>query len=108
QASDEVIGILLQSVDILRGLLGADADAAMPPEALELDARIKALTPAEPVPAEAAPEEPPQVLKDAPAIKLYHVEFRPDRELFASGTNPIVLLRNLAGLGTVRRCQLHA
>jgi len=38
---------------------------------------------------------------------LSRVEFRPDRQLFASGTKPIVLLRNLAALGTVSCCQLH-
>lgn len=35
------------------------------------------------------------------------MEFRPDGEIFSSGTNPIVLLRNLAALGTVSCCHLH-
>jgi two-component system chemotaxis sensor kinase CheA len=107
QATDEVIDILLRSVDVLRGLLDADADAAMPAEGLELNERIEALVSEEPAPKEAVPEEIRQPAKDEPAIKLYKVEFRPDRGMFASGTNPIVLLRNLAALGTVSCCHLH-
>ena len=41
-------------------------------------------------------------------LNFYRVEFRPHREMFSSGTNPIMLLRNLAALGTVSVCQLHA
>jgi two-component system chemotaxis sensor kinase CheA len=108
QATGEVIDILLRSVDVLRGFLAADADAAMPVEALELDERIKALMPSETSSAEAAPEEAPGLVGDARKMILYKVEFRPDRELFASGTNPIVLLRNLAALGTVSCCHLHS
>jgi two-component system chemotaxis sensor kinase CheA len=107
QATDEVIDILLRSVDVLRGLFGADADAAMPADAVELIERIEALSSCEPVLPEAAPEEAQQPVKDGREIKLYKVEFRPDRELFSSGTNPIVLLRNLAELGTVSCCHLH-
>jgi two-component system, chemotaxis family, sensor kinase CheA len=46
----------------------------------------------------------------APAgeLNFYQVNFRPHRDLFSSGTNPITLLRNLAALGTVSVCQLHA
>ena len=107
QATDEVIDVLLRSVDVLRGLLAADADAAMPADALELDERIKALMPSETSPAEAAPAEALALAEDAQKMMLYKVDFRPDRELFASGTNPIVLLRNLAALGTVSCCHLH-
>jgi two-component system chemotaxis sensor kinase CheA len=107
QATDEVIDILLRSVDVLRGLLDADADAEMPIDVLELHKRIEALTPADPAPAEAALEEVQLATGDARELNLYTVEFRPDRELFSSGTNPIVLLRNLAALGTVSCCHLH-
>ncbi|MGA2349771.1 MAG: chemotaxis protein CheA [Terracidiphilus sp.] len=122
QASDEVIDILLQSVDVLRNLLDTDpnanSDAAMPSDAVELDARIVALIPVEAAPAEGASkdaqrhvsfqQEPPKPVEEAHEVKLYKVEFRPDREMFSSGTNPIVLLRNLAALGTVSCCHLHS
>jgi two-component system chemotaxis sensor kinase CheA len=107
QATDEVIDILLRSVDVLRVLLDADADAEMPADVIELHKRIEALTPTDSVLAEAAAEEVPQSTGDACEINLYTVEFRPDREMFSSGTNPIVLLRNLAALGTVSCCHLH-
>jgi two-component system chemotaxis sensor kinase CheA len=107
QATDEVIDILLRSVDVLRGLLDADANAEMPNDVLELHQRIEALTPAEPAAEEIALEEVLQPIADTREINLYTVEFRPDREMFSSGTNPIVLLRNLAALGTVSCCHLH-
>ena len=49
-------------------------------------------------------------VEDGPVreINFYQVQFRPHREMFSSGTNPIMLLRNLAALGTVSVCQLHA
>jgi two-component system chemotaxis sensor kinase CheA len=94
-------------VDVLRGLLDADANAEMPNDVLELHQRIEALTPAEPAAEEIALEEVLQPIADTREINLYTVEFRPDREMFSSGTNPIVLLRNLAALGTVSCCHLH-
>jgi two-component system chemotaxis sensor kinase CheA len=109
QATLEVIDILLRSVDVLRGLLNADADAAMPSDALELDACIGALVPEESGPVKAVAEDEGVKLPDKEQeVKLYKVEFSPGRDLFSSGTNPIMLLRNLAGLGKVRSCRLHA
>jgi two-component system chemotaxis sensor kinase CheA len=112
QATNEVIGILLQSVDVLRNLLDADADEAMSADALKLIECIAALMHVEPALAEAASEGLPlqnllDPAEDAREIVLYKVEFRPDREMFASGTNPITLLRNLAAMGTVSCCHLH-
>jgi two-component system chemotaxis sensor kinase CheA len=107
QASDEVVDILLRSVDVVRALLIADADVEMPAEALELAEQIEALSNAEPALAQAAGEEAEHPIENEREMKLYVVEFRPDRELFSSGTNPIVLLRNLASLGTVSCCHLH-
>ncbi|MFY9852800.1 MAG: chemotaxis protein CheA [Terracidiphilus sp.] len=107
QVTDEVIDILLRSVDVLRGLLEADADAALPANALELEKRIEELNPNTSAGDECSCENAPQTVEDDREIKLYSVEFRPDRELFDSGTNPIVLLRNLASLGTVSCCHLH-
>jgi two-component system chemotaxis sensor kinase CheA len=106
-ATDEVIGTLLRSVDVLRDLLDADADAAMPAVAMELEERIAALMPGETSPAEDATEVTPQPVENEREFKLYKVEFLPDREMFGSGTNPITLLRNLAALGTVSCCHLR-
>jgi two-component system chemotaxis sensor kinase CheA len=108
EASDDIIAILLRSVDVLRILLHADTDAPMPADAVELDARIEGLMPGECAPPEASAVKAQEKPQGTAETKLYRVEFRPDRQLFASGTNPILLLRNLASLGTVRSCQLHA
>jgi two-component system chemotaxis sensor kinase CheA len=112
RATGEVIATLLQSIDVLRDLLDADPnvnpEAAMPELAVELNARIEALLPGEPAAAEAAAEVAARPAEELREINLYKVEFRPDREMFSSGTNPITLLRNLAALGTVSCCHLHS
>jgi len=113
RATDEVIGILLQSVDLLATLLSAETDAAMPADALALEERIKALMPDQTLETETdshvlSEQEEQQPAEDGRNLKMYKVEFRPDHEMFASGTNPIVLLRNLAAIGTVSCCHLHS
>jgi two-component system chemotaxis sensor kinase CheA len=97
---------------MLRGLVEADADAPLPADAQELDARIQGLMAGVAAPAATTAPELPEHKASRSAevgreIHLYKVEFLPDREIFASGTNPIVLLRNLAALGTVSCCHLH-
>ena len=113
QATDEVIDILLGAVDVLRGLLDADADAELPDEAAKLRERVAALIPDEAAPTgearvEAVVENVNSSAAPQSELNFYKVEFRPDRELFSSGTNPITLLRNLSALGTVSCCHLHA
>ncbi len=108
QATGEVIDILLRSVDVLRSLLDADAETELSAQALELVGLIEGLNPAEPVPVITATEEAPKPVEVTPETRLFIVEFRPSRDLFSSGTNPILLLRNLAELGTVRACHLHS
>jgi two-component system chemotaxis sensor kinase CheA len=104
QATDEVISVLLQSVDSLRQLLEAEPDAELPPQAVALEKRIAALTPAEKT--EEAYEMEAASAPDEGELHLYTVDFHPDREIFHSGTNPILLLRELASLGVVSCCHL--
>jgi two-component system chemotaxis sensor kinase CheA len=118
-ATADVISLLLQSVDILRAMLIAGEGGSMPDEARELQERFEALIAAEPRPAEDTSNQTASArVEDSvrPAggevagqgLTLYQVEFRPNRDMFSSGTNPIMLLRNLASLGTVSVCRLHA
>jgi two-component system, chemotaxis family, sensor kinase CheA len=118
-ATAEVISLLLQSVDVLRAMLHAGADGGMPDGARQLAEQIESLSAAQPVfeekligqkpgPSKASPEEALDDRVVARELNFYRVEFRPHREMFSSGTNPIMLLRNLAALGTVSVCQLHA
>jgi two-component system chemotaxis sensor kinase CheA len=119
-ATAEVISLLLRCVDVLRAMLDPGADGEMPDGAPELAEQIESLIAREAPSLEGdigaagskrnvAPEAP---VNDGRApgqeLNFYQVEFRPHRELFSSGTNPIMLLRNLAALGTVSVCQLHA
>ncbi len=114
-ATAEVISVLLQSVDVLRAMLDAGADGGMPDGARQLAEQIESLSAAEsaseerPIGPQAhAPEVAVNDRVVAGELNFYRVEFRPHREMFSSGTNPIMLLRNLAALGTVSVCQLHA
>ncbi len=119
-ATGEVISLLLRCVDVLRAMLEAGEDGGMPEGSPELVEQIESLIAraapsAEEVIAPAASKRkvsPAAAVADGRApgqeLNFYQVEFRPHRELFSSGTNPIMLLRNLAALGTVSICQLHA
>jgi two-component system chemotaxis sensor kinase CheA len=111
-ATSEVISLLLQSVDVLRAMLDGGAEAGMPDGAAQLAEQIESLCAGEPGSAGApvASRQEPVDDNRVPAreVNFYQVEFRPQREMFLSGTNPIMLLRNLAALGAVSVCQLHA
>ena len=110
-----VIATLLESIDILRALLEPGTETEMPGDAVKLIERIEALTnpQLEPqcgpevsdIPAHCDGE--PKAL-DVPTAAIYKIEFSPDREMFSSGTNPIVMLRNLTELGQVSATELHA
>ncbi|MGA3226178.1 MAG: chemotaxis protein CheA [Acidobacteriaceae bacterium] len=119
-ATAEVISLLLQSVDVLHAMLSSE-EGEMPDRAAQLAEQIESLSathaPAkEPIgqkvseSGQAGPGEAPLDDGQLPGRELnfYRVEFRPHREMFSSGTNPIMLLRNLAALGAVSVCQLHA
>src|ERR1700733_14377096 len=117
-ATAEVISLLLRCVDVLRAMLDPGADGGMPDGAPELVEQIESLIAREAPSSEdvtalasrkVSPESPVDDGRRAgQELNFYLVEFRPHRELFSSGTNPIMLLRNLAALGTVSVCQLHA
>lgn len=107
EADDEVIDVLLRSIDVVRDLLHAEPQASLPPEALALEARIEALAALDASKEHAPVATPQESSASQHETTVYRVEFRPDRELFSSGTNPLLLLRNLSSLGTVSCCHLH-
>jgi two-component system chemotaxis sensor kinase CheA len=117
-ATADVISLLLRSVDVLRAMLDPGADGQMPEGAAQLAEQIESLSVGEVAPGKKSPEQSVRrntsaagaSADSAPARELnfFQVEFRPHREMFSSGTNPIMLLRNLSALGTVSVCQLHA
>ncbi|WP_420238126.1 chemotaxis protein CheA [Telmatobacter bradus] len=110
--TDEAIELLLQSVDVLRILLHAGPEEALPEGAQDLLQSLQTLAEQECTPAaDAAESDDRPSDSDADCsdtdLKMYRIEFRPDREMFSSGTNPIVLLRNLAQLGSACVTHLH-
>jgi two-component system chemotaxis sensor kinase CheA len=96
-ASEEVIAILLDPAT--EGQMPANAD----PLLAQMNAFCEAETSVQATASEPASAE----VKEAEELAVYRVEFRPDREIFQSATNPIVLLRNLADLGRVSAVELH-
>lgn len=115
--TEAVIGVLLESVDVLRTLLEGDAegeDTPLPPAAPELVRRMEAMIAvAQPSSADSHEKQSdlplPIVIEHPPAqsdARIYVVTLRPAREMFSSGANPIMLIRNLAALGTLRACQV--
>lgn len=108
--SDEIIALLLECTDVLRALLDPKPAGETLETARRLAQRIVEQTgnrsgAADP---ERADTKMTAEAGSGGTLSLYQVEFRPDRELFSSGTNPIVLLRNLAALGDVSVTRLHA
>jgi two-component system, chemotaxis family, sensor kinase CheA len=118
-ATGEMISLLLRAVDALRAMLEGGADADVPEGAAQLAEQINQLC-AVPSPAEdpsktgegnkvsSAAEPGNDGCASESELNFYQIDFRPHRDLFASGTNPIMLLRNLAALGSVSVCELDA
>lgn len=119
--TEPLVALLLESVDELRALLiPGDPETLLPPSALALSTltlieRLEKMNnlPHPERPAEEAASVPAPSLSQDPVacaasdLAVYRIAFHPDREMFASGTNPIVLLRNLDALGRVTVTELH-
>ncbi|HEX4895681.1 MAG TPA: chemotaxis protein CheA [Solimonas sp.] len=105
EATPADIDCLLRSGDALRSLLTAARDGGQPDRdgiaalKAELESRLKGggETPSAPAPAQASAPA-------APAARGWRVRFIPKPELFASGNDPVRILRELTQLG---RCEVH-
>jgi two-component system chemotaxis sensor kinase CheA len=106
-ASDYAIGLLLQSVDVLRAILGAGEHGDVPPETPALLESLEALVSAEsPLETRAAGLQEEAQAALGSQLARYKVGLRPHQEMFSSGCNPLLLVRNLAALGSVHACDL--
>ncbi len=111
--TEDVIRVLLKSVDVLREMLGSDGDAVIPVMMQPLLDQLQVLTTSEKPRQDSAAElhsSSSSSTEDSAVRKSEHiftVDCRPAREIFETGTNPIVLLRNLLSLGSASKCQLH-
>ncbi|MDR3417697.1 MAG: chemotaxis protein CheA [Nevskia sp.] len=112
QPTPAVVDVLLRAVDALRNLLGAARDGtpldtdlvAAVRQELErlLSAPQEAATAAEPSAAPAAVQpavSPPPEPAPAATHNRYRIRFAPKPELFRSGNDPLLILRELASLG---------
>ena len=112
--TEELISVLLNSVDVLRELLGSAEDADIPDTMQPLLEQLQALTSAEQSEVARArtiqSSSSPLVLDNVASRsgRTFSVDCRPARDIFETGTNPVVLLRNLLSLGSAATCQLHA
>jgi two-component system chemotaxis sensor kinase CheA len=108
--TDETIEVLLKSVDVLRILLHSSPEEALPERAHPLLQKLEALVEQDcsrTTDATGSDDLPSEADYRVADLKMYRIEFRPDPEMFSSGTNPIVLLRNLAKLGSACVTHLH-
>jgi two-component system chemotaxis sensor kinase CheA len=96
-AQGNAIGALLDSVDVLRGLMDA-AEHGTPIDATALGrarAALDALLASTPLDAATVPDAP----ADAAGDGCWRIGFRPAPSLFRSGNDPLRILRELASLG---------
>lgn len=102
-ATREVVDTLLKSVDIVTQMVTCAKEGAIPPKDLgaailgQLQVHIGA-----PVSPKAAMQESAQAGEE---LTHYTIEFMPHESLFASGNEPLLILRELSRLGEMR---LHA
>ncbi len=95
----ELVGLALKCKDHIRDLLAGTATAASPESRPLLDG-LRALLPAAAAPAAAPAMKQASPSAEAPAVqKTYRIRFRPHRELFRNGTNPLGLLAELRSMG---------
>ncbi len=106
KATPDLISLTLQSCDQIKAML--DASQGMGEVSVEktdeLGRAFAAYLPKQETPGRDAPANPLQTaaepLEGEPApLTTYRIRFRPHRDLFANGTNPIPLLQELRALG---------
>ncbi|MDQ6989024.1 MAG: chemotaxis protein CheA [Mariprofundaceae bacterium] len=98
-ADQEVVNILLQSVDLLRELLttireGGDVDES---EVSDLKEALQVLRGGEG--AQAVPEKEVEAASEKRDIEEWEISFSPDEDLLQTGNDPALLFRELAMLG---------
>jgi two-component system, chemotaxis family, sensor kinase CheA len=102
QVSKELIDLTLLSRDHILAMLNAESDSTPEFDRISSDiiSKMKVLTGEKteitaPVKTTVVPTEP----EDEESEKSFRVQFKPDENLFLSGTNPVLLLNELAEMG---------
>ncbi len=99
-----LIDLTLSACDAIRRMVGAPEGAALQdPQSASLTQSFRAVLHEQEQPAPGAAEAgapaPPQRPPEKARRVTYRIRFQPVAELFVSGTNPILLLNELRGLG---------
>jgi two-component system chemotaxis sensor kinase CheA len=99
----ELLDLTLKARDHIKNLLDA-SDGGEEPDFEQGDsiiAGLKVLLPEaeEPEAADAEPEEAEQAPADLSRTATYRIRFKPNKDIFLSGTNPLALIEELCELG---------
>jgi two-component system chemotaxis sensor kinase CheA len=100
QPSEELVGLLLESVDVLRFLLGRPAGVEEPEDQAVADLKVR-LTAALNG-SKGLSSSPATPAGSGPAGRGWRITFRPHPGLLRSGNEPYRLFRALGGLGPAR------
>lgn len=91
----ELCELLLKSTDVLSGLIQSERTQCDPPEQTsDVLRRLEAYSP------ESHAKAPAVVRHDHSTVKSYDIRFRPSRDFFHSGQNPLLLLEEVKSLCT--------
>lgn len=104
--TDELIDLLLETVDALRVYFQAGADGALSATAEELLQRLEPFSQLKASPSSPKPSQANAA--PVPETRQIRIDFRPKPGIFSTGTNPILLLRNLLDLGDITNCELNS
>ena len=92
----DLIDCGLKACDVLRCIIEGTADGAVVPGELEVTASFTGLLPA---PAQPAAERIVTAKQAAEVRRAFEIIFKPNREIFYSGADPVTLLNDLRELG---------
>ncbi len=108
--TEHLIELLFSSLDIMQALIAAERDGSTPPA--NLDVVLAALeqihSPTSATPATVATATQAQSQASTPTGQLFEVEFHPSLDFFRSGQDPLLLVRQLADLGSIESSMLSS
>jgi two-component system, chemotaxis family, sensor kinase CheA len=101
--SRDLIDLTLAARDFIRGMLDPSGGEADPATRESLLSRYRALSRGgKPAAGQAAAVPAAPAAADAAGLVTYRIRFRPAADIFLHGTNPVLLLDELRGLGRAR------
>jgi two-component system chemotaxis sensor kinase CheA len=100
--SPQINGLLIRSLDVLRDLVSAARDASPPPvEAHQIASELRAIASQNAASTPTATTVTGDTSREAAGERRWKIHFRPSRDIFQMGMDPILVLRELGSLGEV-------